>query len=585
LGMTIIMVIHQPRYSLFTLFDDVLLLGKGGQTVYQGESAKAKDYLLGLGFRMPANENPADWFIDVLSGEVTNEAGDYSLKKLFEKWTEKMAAQGDKNVRRAPTRFSFKADDMQVNELRSEIENAVEEAWNVVDAGDELDKEELHDIIRYCSPGKVQMRKVIQKFWDYILQHAQKELSPTAPSTNDVTHAVTVAATPPSNPEIGVTITKAELIDAMVELLRGKGTTMGMPADEYTGTKVEGVLDTVDQMVDRVGRLVASMLGRKDKEPEENTGEVQKSFNLEKMRKVPGAFFQFKILAKRRSIQWYRNTSRRMLDLAVISLAALILGIQHKDNTQRPSNIVLFHMALGMLVAVNCLSCLGGQRTLYWRERSHGLAASSYSFAHIFVNSLEVFAQSLAYVTVYYLVAQPALPFSWFMEPILCLAFVCSGWGYFISCIIPPQSATLTAVVLMILLNGALGDPAKMYDYLDGGFMEFVVMFCPTRWSVQMFYICWYKAFDVDPGLLAQASGSTGLDETIEFINVYRSSWFDRGQDIRGFSPVDARGETTLDKIGNTYWTSGLLMLLAQGFILRFLTIPELIYRNRNEQK
>merc|ERR1719254_100952 len=60
LGMNCIMVIHQPRYSLFTLFDDVLLLGKGGNTVYLGESSGAKDYFEMLGFEMPANENPAD---------------------------------------------------------------------------------------------------------------------------------------------------------------------------------------------------------------------------------------------------------------------------------------------------------------------------------------------------------------------------------------------------------------------------------------------------------------------------------------------------------------------------------------------
>merc|ERR1719277_1933114 len=63
LGMSSIMVIHQPRYSLFTLFDDVLLLGKGGQTVYLGPSVGAKSYFEGLGFVMPANENPADWFM------------------------------------------------------------------------------------------------------------------------------------------------------------------------------------------------------------------------------------------------------------------------------------------------------------------------------------------------------------------------------------------------------------------------------------------------------------------------------------------------------------------------------------------
>ncbi len=31
LGMNIITVVHQPRYSIFTLFDTVMLLGKGGR--------------------------------------------------------------------------------------------------------------------------------------------------------------------------------------------------------------------------------------------------------------------------------------------------------------------------------------------------------------------------------------------------------------------------------------------------------------------------------------------------------------------------------------------------------------------------
>ena len=34
LNLTIAAVIHQPRYEIFTLFDDVLLLGKGGKTVF-----------------------------------------------------------------------------------------------------------------------------------------------------------------------------------------------------------------------------------------------------------------------------------------------------------------------------------------------------------------------------------------------------------------------------------------------------------------------------------------------------------------------------------------------------------------------
>merc|ERR1719343_1751941 len=87
LGTTSVMVIHQPRYSLFTLFDDVLLLGKGGQTVYLGPSTGAKVYFEGEGFRMPSDENPADWFMDVICGEVPNkEILDFKPQMLFEMW-------------------------------------------------------------------------------------------------------------------------------------------------------------------------------------------------------------------------------------------------------------------------------------------------------------------------------------------------------------------------------------------------------------------------------------------------------------------------------------------------------------------
>eukprot|EP00398_MALV-I-01_sp_L67-1_P001039 gene1039-593_t len=68
LGITVICVIHQPRYSIFRAFDNVLLLGKGGQTVYQGSTHGIDTYLQSLGFMRGHGENIADWMIDVTSG-------------------------------------------------------------------------------------------------------------------------------------------------------------------------------------------------------------------------------------------------------------------------------------------------------------------------------------------------------------------------------------------------------------------------------------------------------------------------------------------------------------------------------------
>merc|ERR1719238_881323 len=53
LGITIVVVAHQPRWSLFTLFDDVLILAKGGHTAYLGPVTEACPYFESLGFEKP----------------------------------------------------------------------------------------------------------------------------------------------------------------------------------------------------------------------------------------------------------------------------------------------------------------------------------------------------------------------------------------------------------------------------------------------------------------------------------------------------------------------------------------------------
>ena len=70
LGLTIITVVHQPRYSIFSSFHTVLLLGQGGRTVYLGRTEECMAYFDSLGFEQPENENPADFIMDVISGVV-----------------------------------------------------------------------------------------------------------------------------------------------------------------------------------------------------------------------------------------------------------------------------------------------------------------------------------------------------------------------------------------------------------------------------------------------------------------------------------------------------------------------------------
>ncbi|XP_019152194.1 PREDICTED: putative white-brown complex homolog protein 30 [Ipomoea nil] len=67
-GVNICMVLHQPSYTLYKMFDDLVLLAKGGLIVYIGSVKKVEDYFKGLGIVVPERVNPPDHFIDILEG-------------------------------------------------------------------------------------------------------------------------------------------------------------------------------------------------------------------------------------------------------------------------------------------------------------------------------------------------------------------------------------------------------------------------------------------------------------------------------------------------------------------------------------
>ena len=64
-GHTIILSIHQPRYSIFKLFDSITLLSKGDM-VYHGPANRALDYFTAHGYECEEHDNPADFFLDII---------------------------------------------------------------------------------------------------------------------------------------------------------------------------------------------------------------------------------------------------------------------------------------------------------------------------------------------------------------------------------------------------------------------------------------------------------------------------------------------------------------------------------------
>ena len=84
LGHSVCVVIHQPRTTIFNLFDHLLLLSRGN-ILYNGHPSKVRHYLeSSIGRELPQETGLADWIMDIITEDEHRE-GDSLLVK---KWSE-----------------------------------------------------------------------------------------------------------------------------------------------------------------------------------------------------------------------------------------------------------------------------------------------------------------------------------------------------------------------------------------------------------------------------------------------------------------------------------------------------------------
>lgn len=82
-GRTIVSTIHQPRSSIFALFDQLCLLSEG-RVMYFGPARDAVPYFASLSFQSPAQFNPADFFLDLLSVDPRSKEREDATKARVE---------------------------------------------------------------------------------------------------------------------------------------------------------------------------------------------------------------------------------------------------------------------------------------------------------------------------------------------------------------------------------------------------------------------------------------------------------------------------------------------------------------------
>eukprot|EP00879_Flechtneria_rotunda_P017959 GHRR01018823.1.p1 GENE.GHRR01018823.1~~GHRR01018823.1.p1 ORF type:complete len:592 (+),score=216.60 GHRR01018823.1:138-1913(+) len=91
-GHTVVCSIHQPRSSIFAMFDDLLLLSEG-RCVYWGPADIALDYFEQLGHSCPQHYNPAEFVADLISIDYSSPDAEAESKArvqgLVDAWNQK----------------------------------------------------------------------------------------------------------------------------------------------------------------------------------------------------------------------------------------------------------------------------------------------------------------------------------------------------------------------------------------------------------------------------------------------------------------------------------------------------------------
>lgn len=87
LGISIIVIIHQPRIEIFKMIDDLILLSNG-RLIFQGKESNVHSYFQGLGFEFPSHCNAGDVVTDIITGNgrLYKKSGDVSKEALISHW-------------------------------------------------------------------------------------------------------------------------------------------------------------------------------------------------------------------------------------------------------------------------------------------------------------------------------------------------------------------------------------------------------------------------------------------------------------------------------------------------------------------
>lgn len=284
----------------------------------------------------------------------------------------------------------------------------------------------------------------------------------------------------------------------------------------------------------------------------------------------PGFLRQYLLILQRQAIQWIRMWKVRALDFTLIALSGAAIGLMHRGSQASywPTNAMMLFMALGLLTAIASLRLFGNDRVQIWRDVSSGVLVLAIFCGRTTIDLFDVMARGFLFAVVYSCV-NPSTEFDKLVTTLLMCAFATSGLGYLCAAVMNPINSRVSAVLLALTFGGILSGVGPT---LKEGLPKEVAALAYGRWCVEAHLQIQSLSIHEEGPRKAVAND---LLKRLGHSMICRTG--DCTFDSEGFA---ATGDFQHDPEQiNICWYA----LLAQGVVLRLLTLTSLNYFNRDK--
>ncbi|KAL6776445.1 hypothetical protein ACKKBG_A21155 [Auxenochlorella protothecoides x Auxenochlorella symbiontica] len=434
-GVTAAAVVHQPSAQVLAMLDDVLLLGAGGRTVFYGPAQGVQAHFEGLGYVLPPRLNPADAFLDIITGDRGR--GPEGLDAvapgfLAEAWAAREAGGGA--------------------EAGPDWGGVYGRGDGILERGGE--PAGWRRPARLCDPEEGLVA------------------SPSGRCGEGSPHALDSCSSPAgplSSPGKKVTWPALRLWRRRV-----------WEASSYGLDQAHATLaDFWSGMVEAVGRLDGVMVNCGGRP----TSRSQRERVRLATRAVPGFLRQYRWCLGRAALQRSRDPVGVLVDTVIIAVTGMTLGLLSDRGRETIMHYAVSTtysvVAVGLMATVGGLSTFGTRRLIAQREAAAGLNRLAFFLALDSVDAVLSLIHSAVYLVMWYSFAVPRAVVWQMYAVTAATVYACTGMAYLLSQVLEPGTAQLAAAVFSLLstMIARQGNPSGAVRLLQG--------FSFARWALE----------------------------------------------------------------------------------------------------